>query len=798
MQTSPYAPLKKKILEEYFSRMNPMQRRAVFAVNGPVLILAGAGSGKTTVLINRILNLVRFGEAYAREDWPSSLSAEDAAFLQRWADGEREDEEHMVSLLRCRPVKPWNILAITFTNKAAGELRDRLAQSLGEQAQEINAATFHAACVRILRRHIDRLGYSSGFTIYDTDDSIRVIKKQMDLLRISDKNVKPRSLLGMISRAKDAMLSPADMQRTAGNDFLAQTAAKVYAGYQQELKSANAVDFDDIILLCVRLLEEHADVLEYYQNRYRYIMVDEYQDTNRLQYRLISLLAGAHQNLCVVGDDDQSIYKFRGATIENILSFEDQFPGAVVIRLEQNYRSTKNILDAANGVIGHNLERKGKNLWTQNETGEKLQVYRAGDEQGEARFICETIGKNIRAGGRFSDHAVLYRMNAQSNIIEREMTRSAIPYKIIGGLRFYERKEIKDAISYLSVIHNPSDNLRLTRIINEPKRGIGDATIAAALQIANGLGLSLFEVLRTADEYPALSRRALPILSFIRMIESFIEDEASGMPVDLLLESVLEKSGYLGALQAQGETEQTRIENLGELKSNVRHYMQEQEEATLAGFLEEIALYTDLDSYNDSEDRVVLMTVHSAKGLEFNHVFLAGTEEGIFPGSQSAYDPSQLEEERRLAYVAFTRARKELYITCSAMRMLFGSTSRNPISRFVKEIPESLYELNDVENQRHTLSPAARAHIERTAPSAAPESRLSAKSRSVAAAARPIQPAGAGLALAVGDRVEHSVYGSGTILSVKPMGGDRLIEIAFDSAGTKKVMANYARLKKMD
>lgn len=800
MQTSPYAPLKKKILEEYFSRMNPMQKQAVFAVNGPVLILAGAGSGKTTVLINRILNLVRFGEAYSREDWPRALSEEDAAFLQQWADGKQENEERMVSLLRCRPVQPWNILAITFTNKAAGELRDRLAKSLGEAAQEINAATFHAACVRILRRNIDRLGYGSSFTIYDTDDSIRVIKKQMDLLRISDKNVKPRTLLGMISRAKDAMLSPAEMQRSAGNDFLGQTAAKVYAGYQQELKSANAVDFDDIILLCVRLLEEYPDVLEYYQNRYRYIMVDEYQDTNRLQYRLISLLAGAHKNLCVVGDDDQSIYKFRGATIENILSFEDQFPGAAVIRLEQNYRSTKNILDAANGVISHNLERKGKNLWTQNETGDKLHVYRGADEQGEARFICETIGKNIRAGGRFSEHAVLYRMNAQSNIIEREMTRSAIPYKIIGGLRFYERREIKDAIAYLSVINNPSDNLRLARILNEPKRGIGDTTIAAALQIAEGLSLSLFEVLRTADEYPALSRRALPILNFTRMIEGFMEDEAAEMPLDLLLETVLEKSGYLAALQAQGETEQTRLENLGELVSNIRHYMQEQENASLAGFLEEIALYTDLDSYNDSEDRVVLMTVHSAKGLEFDHVFLAGAEEGIFPGSQSAYEPAQLEEERRLAYVAFTRARRELYITCSAMRMLFGSTSRNPISRFVKEIPDSLYELDDVENRRHTLSSAARAHIGRSAPTAASGARLPAKGRtSTAPAARSsMQAAGAALPLAARDRVEHAVYGPGTILSVKPMGGDRLIEIAFDSAGTKKVMANYARLKKIE
>lgn len=792
--TSPYIKLKKQVLEEYFSRMNPMQKQAVFAVNGPVLILAGAGSGKTTVLINRILNLVRFGDSYLREDWPAVLSEEDIAFLQRWLSGGREDEERLSALLQSHPVRPWNILAITFTNKAAGELRSRLEKSLGTAALDVNAATFHAACVRILRRDIERLGYSRSFTIYDTDDSIRIIKRQMDLLRVNDKNVKPRTLLGIISRAKDSMLTPAELQRQTGGDFLGQTAAKVYAGYQQELKSANAVDFDDIILLTVRLLESCPDVLAYYQDRYRYIMVDEYQDTNRLQYRLISLLAGGHQNLCVVGDDDQSIYKFRGATIENILSFEDQFPGATVIRLEQNYRSTGNILDAANGVIRHNLERKGKKLWTQNASGDKLQVYRADSEQGEAAFICETIGKHVRAGGRFSDHAVLYRMNAQSGVIEREMTRSAIPYRIIGGLRFYERKEIKDAIAYLSVINNPSDDLRLTRIINEPKRGIGETTVAAAAEIAEGLGLPLFEVLRTADEYPALSRRAASLLSFTHLIEGFIEDEAAEMPIDLLLESVLEKSGYLASLQAQGDAELGRLENLGELTSNIRHYMQEHEEATLSGFLEEIALYTDLDSYNDSEDRVVLMTVHSAKGLEFEHVFLAGAEEGLFPGTQSMYEPAQLEEERRLAYVAFTRARKQLYITCSASRMLFGSTVHNPISRFVKEIPDSLYELSDCEARRHTLSPAAQAHVARPAPTAASGGRLLAGKRPASG----IPAAGASLPLVPGDRVEHSVYGPGTILSVKPMGGDRLVEIAFDSAGAKKVMANYARLKKAD
>ncbi len=778
-----YPALKKQILEQYFSRMNPRQREAVFTVSGPVLILAGAGSGKTTVLINRILNLVRFGDAY-HSDYIPPLGEEDYAFLESWAAGAGGDEERLCSLIASRPVRPWNILAITFTNKAAGELRERLERTLGEAARDINAATFHSACVRILRRYIERLGYSPSFTIYDSDDSIRVIKRQMDLCGVSDKNLKPRTLLSVISRAKDAMLTPQELMKSS-NDYLTQTAAKCYQGYQQELRHANAVDFDDIILLTVRLLQENPDVLEYYQNRFRYIMVDEYQDTNLLQYKLIALLAGGHHNLCVVGDDDQSIYKFRGATIENILQFEDQFPGAKVIRLEQNYRSTKTILAAANGVIQNNTERKGKNLWTENGEGAKVQVVRLSDEQGEAAYICDTIAKNVREGQHFSDHAVLYRMNAQSASIERELTRSAIPYKIIGGLRFYERKEIKDLISYLSIINNPSDNLRLTRIINEPKRGIGEATISAANELALSLGLPLFEVLRAADEYQPLSRKALSLIEFTRMIDSFIEEEAGGLPLDELFDLVLERSGYMAALKAQGTLEQTRIENLEELKTNIQHYMQENEEPTLSGFLEEIALYTDLDSYNDSDDRVILMTIHSAKGLEFPNVFVAGAEEGIFPGSQSIYDPQQIEEERRLAYVAYTRAKAALHITCCAQRMIFGSTTRNMMSRFIKELPKETYELDDKTVSRNLLEDV---RPQRTQKSAASVSRR-------LGAGMPARKADSA-SYSEGERVEHPVYGAGTVLSVKPMGGDRLLEIAFDSVGTKKVMANYAKLKK--
>lgn len=790
-----YGALKKQILEGIFSRMNDMQRQAVFTVNGPLLILAGAGSGKTTVLINRVYQLVRFGDAYFSASMPDHVTPDDMDFLRRCAQGDCEDDARLDSLIACRPVRPWNILAITFTNKAAGELRERLSDRLGDVARDVNAATFHSACVRILRRNIDRLGYNSSFTIYDTDDSIRVIKKQMELQKVPDKNIKPRSILSAISRAKDGMTTPAQMLQDADGDYFSSLAAKIYAGYETELKKANAVDFDDIIVLTVRLFETCPDVLDYYQKRYRYIMVDEYQDTNQLQYRLISLLSAAHGNLCVVGDDDQSIYKFRGATIENILSFEEQFPRAAVIRLEQNYRSTKTILEAANKVISNNTERKGKNLWTQNDEGVKVEVHRSEDERGEAAHICDVISQQVRGGELFSSHAVLYRMNAQSSGLELEMTRRAIPYRIIGGLRFYDRKEIKDAIAYLSVVNNTSDNLRLTRIINEPKRGIGGATIESAARLAQAQNVSLYQVLREADQYADLSRKALSLLNFSKMMDEFIEDEQSGMPLDLLLDKILTRSGYLAALEAAGETEQTRVENLLELKTNVQRYIKEQEDGggvpTLSGFLEEIALYTDIDSYNESDDRVVLMTIHSAKGLEFDHVFIAGAEDGIFPGNQSISSPAEMQEERRLCYVALTRARKSIRITCCAHRTLFGFTNRNPMSRFIKEIPRELFEFNDATVDRHVLSQAALSHVgggQRAA------SKVSAKVTSAGVrAARGAVPA-----LSAGDRVEHPMYGAGMVLSVKPMGGDQLLEIAFDTVGTKKVMANYARLQKMD
>ena len=774
---------KQKILTQRFARMNDMQRQAVFQAQGPVLILAGAGSGKTTVLVNRIANLVEFGNAYWEEDIPPYITEEDMDFLERVADGSQQDDSRLRELIACRPAKPWQILAITFTNKAAGELKERLFAMLGEDAADIQASTFHSACVRILRREIEHLGYERSFTIYDTDDSIRVIKEQLKAMRVDEKSFNPRSILSFISQAKDQMTAPEEMLRAAGGDYRNEVMAKVYDGYQKQLKAANALDFDDIITLTVRLFMEHPDVLEHYQNRYRYIMVDEYQDTNHAQYMLVSLLAQRHHNICVVGDDDQSIYKFRGATIENIMSFEKQFPGAKVIRLEQNYRCTQTILDAANAVIENNTERKGKTLWTDNGGGEKITVYRANDELEESKFVAETIMAGVNQGAKFSDNAILYRMNAQSNSIERAFVKSAIPYRIIGGVKFYERKEIKDIIAYLSVINNPRDTLRLKRIVNEPKRGIGDATLATCEEIAAQLDVGLFEVMAESDQYAPLSKKSRPLLEFARMMQELMAqvDEVSLVET---LEELLEKTGYLTMLRHQGFEGQGRIENIEELKSNMVKYMEENEDATLSGFLEEIALYTDLDSYNTDADAVVMMTLHSAKGLEFPNVFIVGMEEGIFPGIQAIRHPAEVEEERRLAYVGITRAKKRLYLCNSAQRLIFGQTTRNRPSRFLKEIPEGLCDIQD-----QTLLARKLTGSNKVAPK-----RPQHAQNNIGVAA---QHTGTTIALSPGDRVKHKVFGEGMILSVTPMGNDHLVEIAFQKVGTKKIMSNFAKLTKL-
>ena len=559
--------------------------------------------------------------------------------------------------------------------------------------------------------------------------------------------------------------------------------AKIYRSYQNTLKSANAVDFDDIILLTVRLFQQYPDVLEHYQNRYKYIMVDEYQDTNHAQYQLVSLLAGRHKNLCVVGDDDQSIYKFRGATIENILSFENQFPGAKVIRLEQNYRCTQRILDAANAVIAHNTERKGKTLWTQNDGGEQVQLYRAADEQGEAGFIVDTVLKNVENGAKYKDHAVLYRMNSQSNMIERAFVKAGVPYKIIGGLRFFERKEIRDMVAYLSVINNPSDSVRLKRIINEPKRGIGDSTVAAAEQISAQLGIPLFEVIANAESYAAMQKKLKPLGEFVQMILE-LQKTAEDEPLSTLLDEVMSRTGYHLYLLAQGFEGQTRLENIEELKSTMVKFEEENEDGDLSQFLEEVALYTDMDRTDLDDDTVLMMTMHSAKGLEFPYVFLAGAEEGIFPGRMSMNSPSEIEEERRLAYVGITRAKKRLYLTTAAQRLLFGQTTRNRLSRFVGEIPKELLDVEDATVVQHRV-PAYPQQESRTI-------RTGGLS-SVEAA----QPAAARIDLKPGDLVAHKVFGEGMVLSVTPMANDLLVEAAFERGGTKKLMANFAKLKKL-
>ncbi len=783
-QAEEFQSLKRKILDRDFSRMNDMQKKAVFQAKGPVLILAGAGSGKTTVIVNRIAYLIDYGNAYLSDFMPDSLDGEDLDFLRQAAAGKAEDKERQKRLLAVYPVNPWNILAITFTNKAANEMKDRLYAMLGDKALDINAGTFHSSCVRILRREIERLGYTGSFTIYDTDDSQRVLKDVIKELNISDKNFPPKSVLGEISRSKDKMVDPQEYLRTAGDDYRRQVIGRIYESYQRRLLNSNAVDFDDIICLTVRLFSEFPDVLEKYQNRYRYILVDEYQDTNTAQYKLVSLLSAKHQNLCVVGDDDQSIYRFRGATIENILSFENQFDNAVVIRLEQNYRSTQNILNAANDVIRNNIERKGKNLWTANGEGEKVEVYRAYDEMAEGEFIASKIMENVAKGRKFSDHAVLYRMNAQSASIERCFVKMGITYKIVGGTKFFDRKEVKDVLSYLCVIDNPSDSVRLKRIINEPKRGIGAATLTTAEEIADGMGESLYHVLREADTFPALAKKAKPLTAFTDMIETLRQKEQEG-DLEELFDELIEVSGYRTALEAQGEEGRNRLENVNELKTNIIKYSEENDEPTLAGFLEEVALYTDLDSLNDDDDYVVMMTMHAAKGLEFPFVFIAGMEDGIFPGYLSLNSMEEMQEERRLAYVGITRAKEKLYITNAAQRMIFGQTNRNRPSRFIGEIPDELKDVTDstvkVMRQTPAYTPPAARRVQPV------ESTVGLKK----------EPKTASIDYGVGDTVSHKIFGNGVVVSMSPMANDILVEVNFDKVGTKKIMANFAKLQKV-
>ena len=729
-----------------------MQQQAVFCTEGPLLILAGAGSGKTTVLVNRI--------AY---------------------------------ILQSELCKPWQILAITFTNKAAGELKERICNAVPEGGSDIWAATFHSTCARILRRYGDRIGFTSHFTVYGTDDQKKLVKDILKQLNYDEKMLPVKRVLNEISKAKDEMLTPQEMLKRAGYDNLKQSVAKVYEIYQSRLKTADAMEFDDMLCKTVELFQKCPDILEFYQNQFKYIMVDEYQDTNKVQYKFVSMLAAKYGNICVVGDDDQSIYKFRGATIENILSFENTFKGAKMIRLEQNYRSTQNILNAANGVISNNTMRKGKTLWTENAVGDKIEVHTSDSERDEAQFIAKTILDGVADGRKFSDFAILYRMNAQSNSIEQALSRSGIPHRVIGGRRFYDREEIRDMVAYLQVINNPHDDVRLGRIINVPKRGIGATTLEKASEIAAGLGESIYSVIKDADVYPQLSRAATKLKSFVALIDGLMEAEQSGdYSLAELYNLILEHTDYEKYLKTEKDNPDVRIENIEELSSNIIKFEEDYaEEASLSNFLEEISLQTDIDNYDAEADSSVMMTLHSAKGLEFPVVSIAGLEEGVFPSIATMMNPDELNEERRLAYVGITRAKEKLYITKAKSRMLMGHTSYNKVSRFVNEIPPEL--LNYTGEKKTFASTngfsASSSHISIGAGS------KFTPNKSFNTFTKPAVKSGT--VYKKGDCVFHKVFGKGMIMKTEKMGNDTMLEVAFDKAGTKTLMANFSKMEKI-
>lgn len=779
-----FTELKRKVLEKEFSKMNSMQKKAIFTVNGPLLILAGAGSGKTTVVVNRIINLIKYGNAYHENVLPE-CTIDDAYIekMQQYLNGETNEFDS--TKLAVDPVKPYQILAITFTNKAAKELKDRLSLAVKENAKDIWASTFHSTCAIILRKNAEKLGFSNHFTIYDTDDSKRLIKECQAALNISDETLPIRSIMSEISREKNQLVSPSEYKQKSDTNFRMKSIADVYAMYQKRLKEADAMDFDDLLFNTVKLFKTVPEVLEYYQNRFKYIMVDEYQDTNLVQYEFIRLLSQKSQNLCVVGDDDQSIYKFRGATIENIMNFEKTFKNAVVIRLEQNYRSTKNILNAANAVIENNASRKGKTLWTQNSDGDLIHVHSTVRENDEAKYIVNKILSEVEQGRSFSDFAVLYRINSQSNTLEKALIKSGVPYRIVGGHRFYERREIKDVIAYFNVINNPYDEVRLMRIINQPKRSIGTRTLEGLSTLAEQLGVGMIDVMRKAYDYPEIQRGASKLKNFADLIDELIAaSKNENVTLKNLYDLILEKTNFIEALKAEKDHSETRIENINELSSNILKYQEENpENCTLAGFLEEVALMTDVDNYDENANAVTLMTMHAAKGLEFPVVFLPGFEDGIFPGVQAINHPEDLEEERRLAYVAITRAKETLYIVTAETRMIFGTTSRYKPSRFLKEIPSELVEHTEEPKPEKLFSPLTSRHKLHEVPKDFKQF-IS------------YQPKNSD-AYENGEKVKHKVFGAGIVVSATAMGNDTLIEIMFDKVGCKKLMANFAKLEKV-
>lgn len=789
MNEATYAELaafRREIIESEFSQLNNKQQEAVYRVTSPLLILAGAGSGKTTVLVNRIANILRWGRAYETDEIYGEYSEEEIEEIKKSAESKTPLREELVQKLSVSAPAPWRILAITFTNKAAAELKERICNKVGEKGLDIWASTFHSACGRILRSCGHYLGYTPHFTVYDTDDQKRLVKDCLKALNMDEKMLPPREILSEISNAKDNLLSPEEFSEYAMNDIHLSSIAKVYKLYQNRLLQSDAMDFDDMIFNTVVLLKNFPDVLEKYGNQFKYIMVDEYQDTNHMQYELIRLLSSVHNNLCVVGDDDQSIYKFRGASIRNILDFENTFENAYTIKLEQNYRSTQNILTAANQIIKNNIARKDKTLWTDNEAGEKIICYNALDERDESNFIAETILNGVSEGKYYKDYAILYRMNSQSQNIERALVRSAIPYRIIGGKRFYERREIRDMIAYLSVISNHNDDIRLKRIINVPKRAIGNKTASTIEEIGNMLGQSMFETMKHSDEFDALLKSHPKLADFCSIIEEMSDYLENGNSISEMYSMLIEKINYIPFILKESDHGDEATENIRELKSSIVRYEQENpDNATLQGFLEEIALLTDIDSYNtdDEDSHVVLMTLHSAKGLEFDTVFIPGMEENIFPGYLSTMSEEDMQEERRLAYVGVTRAKRKLYLINSDSRTIFGRTSRNKPSRFLDELPEELIEKHEYKQPEDLGFGRIQSGMKRKNDmmhsrviSSVPTKQKNSQTYSV------------------GMRVRHKTFGDGLIVNTKPMASDTLLEIAFDDVGTKKLMANYTNL----
>ena len=740
------------LMNNMLDKLNERQKEAVLATEGPVLVLAGAGSGKTTVLVNRIAYMI--------------------------------SEKH---------IRPWNILAITFTNKAAREMKDRIERLLGDTAKDMWIGTFHSVCVRILRSCIDLLGYRRDFVIYDTADTKTVMKECLRELDIDEKSFPVRNVLSIISNAKNDLMDAATFENVYKSDYRMSIIAKIYYRYQTKLRKNNAVDFDDIILNTVKILSENPDVLSKYQDKFQYILVDEYQDTNNSQYLLINLLAQANRNLCVVGDDDQSIYKFRGANIGNILNFEDDYSDVQKITLDQNYRSTQNILDAANSVISNNKGRMGKSLWTSNGDGNKVFVYTGTNEYDEARYIARQIKKHFDEQGSFSDCAILYRTNAQSRVIEEMLMRESVPYKVLSGLRFYDRKEIKDIIAYLRVVYNPNDDVSLARIINEPKRKIGNATLEKARNIAREKETSLYDVISHADDYPEFKTAIKKLLSFSEIIQSLIKLKDT-VTIEDLTGRILNDTGYMPALVMEDTTEsKTRIENLGEFISVITEFEKNEETGnTLGEFLENISLVSDIDGYDENEDSAVLMTIHSAKGLEFPIVFLSGLEEGLFPGMRSMESDDDIEEERRLCYVAITRAKEQLYITKTISRTIHGKTMPTTASRFFKEIPVEYLEdkttlqpkvakvMQDL-GVRNAAAPKKEVYMTKGFGSSVKSSGSTDYSKFKA-----------------GDTVEHRTFGRGEILKATPCGNDCILEIQFESIGFKRLMAAFAKVKKIN